>query len=132
MPTLQRRVRFTGREPIPKFARYATLCWGRPRNGSNQAPFPEAESIYNIACMCMYRHPGGSGESEPAFSESESVSYWSTTHLNGMLVYGRNRIVVPHHVEWFSVAWLRLPAADLASGGPYYEDYFRVSWELAL
>ena len=43
-----------------------------------------------------------------------------------------DRVVVPHHSEWFSVAWLRLPATNLDDAGPFYEDIFKVRWELAL
>ncbi len=132
MPTMQKRVQAIGREPIPKFARFATLCWGYPI-GTNQAEFPEAESIYNIAALAFYRHPAAGGGITPMVAEPESVSYWSTHTAGGVShLFGRYKTTIPHHCEWYSVAWLRLPAANLVGLGPYYEDVFRVAWELAL
>lgn len=132
MPTMQKRVQAIGREPIPKFARYATLCWGYPI-GNTDASFPEAESIYNIAALAFYRRVAASGGVGAWRNEPESVTYWSTHTSSGVShIYGRYKTVIPHHCEWFSVAWLRLPAANLVGSGPFYEDVFRVAWELGL
>ena len=133
MPTVYKRVQALGREPIPKFARYATLCWQYPFGATAAAEFPEAQTIYNIAALAFYPRRSASGGISVVAASPTSITFWAVNDSQGVSnLYGVTRISVPHHSEWFSVAWLRLPATNLDDAGPFYEDIFKVRWELAL
>ncbi len=132
MPTVQKRTQALGVEPIPKFARYATLCLGN-LNGSTVADFPEANSIYNIACLGFFRHAAGRGAITQSIRQPNLVTYWGTHSGQGTdLVFGCDKVAIPMASEWYGIAWLRLPSAGVLGPGPYYEDYFDIAWELAL
>lgn len=133
MPTVYKRVRAVGREPVPKFARWATLCWQYPVGATGTPDFPLVRSVYNIAALAFYPRRSASGGLSVAAASPTSVTFWSANDSQGISnMYGTHRVAIPHHSEWFSVAWAKLPGEALENGGPYYEDIFRVRWELAL
>lgn len=136
MPTVEKRIRATGREPIPKFAKTATLCWsyivgdtsggGPPGNVTNGQG-----TMFDVACLAMFPHPAGAGGTSTSVAQPLSISFWS--YQNGNFCrYGDTQIKVPMGAEFFSVAWLRLNALRLADAGPWYEDVFRIRWGLSL
>ena len=131
MPVVYKRVSALGREPVPKFARLATLCWQYPVGAGPD--FPAATSIYNVAALAFFPRRAASGGNSVVTSSPTGVTFWSINDSQGISnVYGQSTVKIPHHSEWFSVAWLRLPTEGLESGGPFYEDIFRIRWGLAL
>lgn len=131
MPLVNKRVVSLGREPIPKFARKVTLCQGLwVSNGVDV--FPEATTIFNVACLCLYPRKGGRVRGNSTFDQPLSVSYWAQDPASGAgCIFGRDVIPVPQHSEWYSVSWFSLPTLQIDGGGPFPEDWFRCRWELA-
>jgi hypothetical protein len=131
MPLVNKRVVSLGREPIPKFARKATLCQMLYSNGSEG--FEEQTTIFNIACMCLYPRKAGRVRGNQIFDTPVSVTYWAQDTASGAgCIFGKDLIQVPQHAEWYTVSWFKLPQAQVDAAGPYPEDYFRVRWELAV
>jgi hypothetical protein len=130
MPIVDKRVRLLGREPIPRFAVRATLCWYGFASVNIPEEFPEQWTIYNIAALGLYPREGAIGS---AIDPARSVTYWSNTAANGVdLTYGQDVIGIPHDCEWYSVAWLTPPSGYIDEAGPFPEDFFRIRWELAV
>lgn len=130
MPIVHKQVRLLGREPIPRFAREATLCWYGYESIAQPSPFPEQWSIYNVAALALYPRNGAIGS---VVTAARSLTYWCPTGTAGVEnIYGTSTIVIPHDCEWYSVAWLTPPQVWLDGAGPFPEDIFRVRWTLSI
>ncbi len=130
MPIVHKQVRLLGREPIPRFAREATLCWFGYESIAQPTDFPEQWSIYNIAALALYPREGAIGS---AVTPSRSLTYWAPSSVVGIEnVFGTSTIKIPHSCEWFSLAWLTPPQVWLDEAGPFPEEMFRIRWDLAI
>ena len=143
-----KQTRTLGRQAIPNFARYATLCEGSrdftDGNGVNQ--WPEANSIYGaVAALGFFRRGGIFQDSAVGtslfgqISQPLSVSYWSSDPAGqgGWHRFGLDAVAVPAPAEWFSVAWLAPPTDHIGNDEdhlffPYPEDFFRIAWSLSI
>jgi hypothetical protein len=141
MTLAYRRAPRIGLQWIPPFSKTATLhqlaqCWDIYAEIAGGDPFPEANSIYNIACLAMFSR---NRIISPAVAEGSfgclSRSYWSTQIGQGVrCIFGETKIAVPQGAELISVSWMKPPdwVASGGSQGPFPEDLFRLQYGLAL
>lgn len=129
-----RRVTVLGRQTLPKFANKATLVMsGQCFNIA--IPFPEAEGIYNIACLGFFARNALLDDLVATFAQPMALSFWSKDSAVGINnIYGQDEVAIPQGAEYFSVSWLAPPVAmlDSAEAKPQPEDFFRVRFGLKL
>jgi hypothetical protein len=131
---IQKETILLGIQPIPPFAKFATLvqneqCWGD--FNEEHVGFPAARSIFNVAAMAFYTrlrmvNTGG----RPA--QTLGSSFWGDTYSQAVPnIFGQNKVGIPQGAEYYGVAWMQPPDWTLADG-PYPEDMFRIIWELSI
>lgn len=126
-----KQVPLLGIQPIPSFAREATLlqnvaCWA-----DYEIDFPAARSIFNVAALAFYpRLRMQSGGGLPA--QTLGLSFWSHTQRADIKnMFGVSKVQVPQGAEYFAVAWMT-PPDESTVFGPFPETLFRIVWGLAL
>ena len=129
-----RRVTRLGLQVVPKFASKATLI----QSGQcyiPEIPFPEAEGIFNIACLGFYPRSVILSDKLATFSQPQAISFWAKDHVTGIdYIFGQDEIVIPQGSEYWAVSWLAPPVAMLQNetSRPQPEDFFKVRFGLKL
>lgn len=147
--TAYKRTRRLGRQPLAAFTKSVTLVqnannWRSLTTESVDA-WPEAQSIYNIACLCLYRRGVEKTQTNAAQALTKGRSrpigttFWTDnpTAWPGLCVFSKDRMAVPLGAEFFSVSWLEPPDNVLGPGAsgnnwPPPEEWFSLIGHLAL
>ncbi len=121
----QKPVVLLGRQPIPAFARRATLHQTCVPSVVGLDEFPALKSPFNIAALVFYGRRAG----RVGAGLTTSITYWTDQPTNGLKRFGADSVNVPNMSEYFGVAWLQPPTVDYLSVFPP-EEFFNVVWEL--
>lgn len=146
--TAYKRTRRLGRQPLAAFTKSVTLVqntnnWRSMLDAGTNA-WPEAQSIYNVACLCLYRRGvekvaiNAASQFTTGRSQPIGTSFWTDdpTAWPGICVFGKDRMLVASGAEFYSVSWLEPPDNALGPGGldgwPDPEDWFTLIGHLAI